>query len=95
LLGVRASTIITSSGQNNDILIEAKLRGPGQNGLTVQFVDDDLVRAGPGLTAGNETVAYSATAVVARASVEFNSTPNNDILLTATTAGTAGSPRLP
>lgn len=89
LLGVRASATIASAGDNNDIIVEANVRGADQNGLTVQFVDDDLVRAGPGLTAGNETVVYSDVAVAARASVEFNSTANNDILLTATTAGTA------
>ncbi|MEX2185517.1 MAG: flagellar hook-associated protein FlgL [Pirellulales bacterium] len=89
LLGVRASTVVTSAGQNNDVIVEAKLRGPDQNGLTVQFVDDDLVRAGPGLVAGSETVVYSDTAIAARASVEFSSTANNDILLTATTAGTS------
>jgi flagellin-like hook-associated protein FlgL len=88
LLGFRASGRIVSTGQNNDILIEARLRGAEHSGLAVQFVDDDLVRAGPGLLAGNETVTYSETAVAARASVEFNSTPNNDILLTANTAGT-------
>jgi flagellar hook-associated protein 3 FlgL len=89
LLGVRAAAQVTSPGQNNDILIEARLRGAEYSGLTVQFVDDDLVRAGPGLLAGNETVTFSETAVAARASVEFNSTPNNDIVLTANTAGTA------
>lgn len=87
LLGVRASATIASTGQNNDILIEAKLRGSEHNGLAVQFVDDNLVHAGPGLLAGNEDVVYSPTAVAARASVEFNSTPNNDILLTTTSAG--------
>ncbi len=87
LLGVRASTRVASAGQNNDVLVEANLRGPAQNGLNVQYVDDDLVRAGSGLVAGNETVVYSAAAVAARASVEFSSTPNNDILLTATTPG--------
>jgi flagellin-like hook-associated protein FlgL len=89
LLGVRASTTVASAGDNNDVIVEANLRGADQNGLAVQFVDDDLVRAGPGLAAGNETVVYSAAAVAARASVEFSSTANNDILLTATAAGTS------
>lgn len=87
-LGVRASAIITSAGTNNDIIIESLTRGAGENGVALQFVDDALLHASPGLTAGNEAVSYSATAVAAQAAVTFSGN-NNNLLLTATTAGTS------
>jgi flagellin-like hook-associated protein FlgL len=88
ILGVRASVFIGSAGTNNDLVIESLTRGGGENGVTIQFTDDSLLHASPGLAAGNEVVSYSATAVAARAAVEFSGN-NNNLLLTAATAGTA------
>jgi len=50
-------------------------------------VDDSKLHASPGLTAGNETVTYSAAPVAARGSIAFSGF-NNNLLLTANTPGT-------
>ena len=87
LLGVRASAYLNSSGPNNGILLNARLPGSVNNGVAIQFVDDSKMQAAPGLTAGNETVTYSAAPVAARASVAFSGF-NNNLLLTSNTTGT-------
>ncbi len=87
ILGVRASMSLDSNGSNNGILLNAKLSGAANNGVAIQYVDDSKLQAAAGLTAGNETVTYSASAVAARASVAFSGF-NNNLLLTATTPGT-------
>jgi flagellin-like hook-associated protein FlgL len=88
ILGVRATAVVSSAGSNNDIVLEAKQRGAQFNGFTLQFVDDELLRASPGLSAGSETVSYSSTAVAARAAVTFSGA-NNNLILTANTPGVA------
>jgi flagellin-like hook-associated protein FlgL len=88
ILGVRAGAQIGSAGTNNDLLIQARSAGAANNNATVQFVDDSLLHASPGLTAGNETVAYSATAVPAQAALRFSGL-NNNLVLTAGTVGTS------
>ncbi len=87
ILGVRSSVIAYSDGPNNDIILESRDRGPAGNGYTLQMVDDNLLQAAPGITAGNEYVQFSATAQPARASVRLGGV-NNDLVLTANTAGT-------
>lgn len=86
--GVRASATLRSLGQNNDVILEAKQRGTASNGVSIQLVDDSLLQAAPGLTAGNETVNYSAVAVAARAAVAFTGF-NNNLVLTGATPGTS------
>jgi len=88
ILGVRASAAIRSAGTNNDILIESLTNGPADNGVTIQYVDDALLHASPGLTAGNETVSYSAAASAPQAAVEFSGL-NNNLVLTGATPGTS------
>lgn len=88
LLGVSASARVPSSGTNNDIVIEALSHGTAENGVTIQYVNDALLHASSGLTAGNETVSYSATAVAAQAAVSFSGLGNN-LLLTGNVAGTS------
>ena len=87
ILGVRASAYLNGNGPNNGILINAKLPGAASNGVAIQFVDDSKLHASPGLTAGNETVSYSAAPVAARGAIAFSGF-NNNLLLTATTPGT-------
>ncbi|MFN0017553.1 MAG: flagellin hook IN motif-containing protein [Pirellulaceae bacterium] len=87
ILGVRASAYLNPSGANNGILLNARLPGSVNNGVAIQYVDDSKMQAAPGLTAGNETVTYSAVPVAARASVAFSGF-NNNLLLTANTTGT-------
>ena len=86
ILGVRATAVVESTGANNDIFLEARLRGAAGNGATVQFVDDARLLATPGLTAGNETATFSTTAVAARAALTFSGN-NNNLVLTAASAG--------
>jgi flagellar hook-associated protein 3 FlgL len=52
LLGTKARARITSAGDNNDLLIEANANGVGDNGITIQFVDD--------VAAGAESATYAA-----------------------------------
>jgi len=84
--GVRAATVLRSSGSNNDIIIEALQRGDQQNGVAVQVVNSDLLQATDGVESGSETVLVSDTAVAARASVAFTGF-GNDLVLTAANAG--------
>ncbi|MBW3542784.1 MAG: hypothetical protein KY476_21185 [Planctomycetes bacterium] len=86
LLGVRASALLSVPGANNDLVVEAKANGPAGNGVTIQFVDDELLQAAPGLTAGTETASYSATPVAARAALSLSGV-GNDLLLTAVNPG--------
>ncbi|MCA9231687.1 MAG: hypothetical protein KDA57_13630 [Planctomycetales bacterium] len=88
LLGTKARALIQSGadGDNADILLEANANGAALNGVTVQFVDDSLLNAGPGLTAGNEVVAYDANARAAKAAITFAGN-NNDLILEANAAG--------
>ncbi len=86
LLGAKARTTIQSSNNNNDILLEATANGAGLNGVTVQYVNDELLNASAGLIAGNEVAQYSATARAATAALTFSGT-GNDLRLTATTPG--------
>lgn len=87
ILGVRSSAFLNSNGPNNGILLNAKLSGSANNGVAIQYVDDSKLQAAPGLTAGHETVNYSAVPIAARASVAFSGF-NNNLLLTANTPGT-------
>jgi flagellar hook-associated protein 3 FlgL len=86
LLGSRATAVLSSPGDNNDLVFEALLRGPDLNGLQVQYVDDDLLRAAPGLTAGGEFATYSASPTAAQASLALSGFGNN-LVLTAATGG--------
>jgi flagellin-like hook-associated protein FlgL len=88
ILGVRASTLVTSPAANNDLVIEFQERGAAGNGLTVQFVDDSLLQAASGVTAGAETATFSAAAVAPRAALRLAGA-DNDLTLTAATVGTA------
>lgn len=84
ILGTRASARLTSAGTANDLLIEAKSNGTALNGVNVQFVDDGLLQAAAGVSAGSEYVVQSATGRAAQASLAFSGA-GNDLVLTGTT----------
>ncbi len=88
LLGTKAQTTIRSAinKDNNDIILSAGVNGSAFNGVTVQYVNDALLQAAPGISAGNEFVNYDTNARAASASLEFTGN-GNDIILTASTAG--------
>lgn len=88
ILGSDASTTIASSGPNNNIVVQATANGPQDNGTNVVYVNDAWYQAAPGVTAGNEVADYNQTATPAVASLRFTG-PNNDLIVTATTPGTA------
>jgi flagellar hook-associated protein 3 FlgL len=88
LLGSKARTRLVSPGDNNDLLIQAAVNGTQYNGATIQIVDNELLRASPGVAPGSEYAQYSATARQAEASLRFSG-PGNDLTITANTAGTA------
>ncbi len=88
LLGTKARAALKSGadGDNNDILLEANSNGTPFDGVTLQYVDDSLLAASPGIAAGNEFVQYDANPRAATAALTFEGT-NNDLVLTANTAG--------
>ena len=88
VLGVRARAFFNSPGVNNDLIFEVANRGDAGNGITIQLVDDDLLRPGDGLPKGSETASLTTSDTAAQASVSINGLPNNDFLLTATSTGT-------
>ena len=90
ILGVRSQALVSSSAANSDLVFEYAQRGAAGDGITVQFVDSDLLQAGPGVTAGNETATFTDVATAAQASLRLNGT-NNDLLLTANVPGTAAN----
>ena len=73
LLGTKARTVINSGadGDNADILLTAAANGSSLNGVAVQFVDDSLLTATPGLSAGNEVASFESSAVAATAAITF------------------------
>jgi flagellin-like hook-associated protein FlgL len=89
VLGTRATAVLASPNLNNDIFFEARERGTQSNGISIQLVDDELLAATPGLSAGGEIATYSATPVAARASVTWGDGPagENDIIITAAQPG--------
>jgi flagellar hook-associated protein 3 FlgL len=88
ILGTKASTDITSGGPNNDLVVQADSNGTQYNGVNVVYVNDAWFQAAPGITAGNEFANYNTTATSAVASLKLTG-PNTDLILTATTPGTA------
>jgi flagellar hook-associated protein 3 FlgL len=88
LFGSRATAVLESPGLNNNIALTARNRGVAANGVNVQYVDASLLDAGPGVMVGLETATFSAAATPARAGLTFNGF-NNNLQLTANTAGTA------
>jgi flagellin-like hook-associated protein FlgL len=90
VLGARAAAVVHSAGMNNDLVFTARQRGPQNNGVRVQFVDDRLLHAAPGLPAGAETASFSAAPTPARAALEFSGAGNN-LLLTAVAPGIAAN----
>lgn len=89
MLGARATAIWSSNNLNNDIVIQAKERGANYNGYTFQLVDDELLTAAAGMSAGSEVATLSATPVAASASVTWGDGPagENDIIITAAQPG--------
>ncbi|MBA3483433.1 MAG: flagellar hook-associated protein FlgL [Pirellulales bacterium] len=88
LLGTKARARLVSAGTDNDLLITAAANGPLYNGVTVQMVDDELLRSDAGIAQGQEYAQYDATARAARTALKFTGA-GNDLTLTATTAGVA------
>ncbi len=86
LMGARALVAAHSAGPNNDVILEARDRGEEGNGYSLQFVDDNLRQAAPGLTAGSEYAELSTTPRAAIASLQLSGA-DNDLVLTATSAG--------
>ena len=74
LLGTKARAVIESSGDNNDVFLEASSNGALLDGVTVQYVDNAAV------TAGSEIVTYDDVLKVLTVEIDAgNSTANNVI----------------
>ncbi|QDU77552.1 Flagellar hook-associated protein 3 [Bremerella volcania] len=82
LLGTKSSAIIQYPGSNNDILIEANANGESLNGTKIQLVDDNLLKAGTGITRGNEIVTKGSDLLRPQATLNLDGA-DNDLLLTA------------
>ncbi len=87
ILGVRARAVIRSPGTDNDIVLEAHQRGDALNGVTLQFVDHNLLQAAPGLPAGSEYAQFDPLARPAQAGIRLSGV-DNDLILRANSAGT-------
>jgi flagellin-like hook-associated protein FlgL len=87
LLGSKARATLQSSNSNNDILLEASTNGTALNGVRIQFVNDELLRATGGLVAGSEVAQYDENARAATAALSFSG-GGNDLVLTANSPGT-------
>ncbi|MEX2175121.1 MAG: flagellin [Pirellulaceae bacterium] len=87
ILGSRAIAFLDSGGANNNLVVEARQPGVALNGVAVQYVDDGMLHASPGLVPGSETAAFSTTAVAARAALSLSGFGNN-LLLTGGAVGT-------
>lgn len=85
ILGRKAAATLPAAGPNNNLYIEARQNGSDFNGVAIQLVDDSRMHAAA-LTAGHERAEYRATPTAARASLKFSG-GNNDLLLSAVTAG--------
>ncbi len=90
LLGSKARATIASglNLDNNDISLEATANGLAFDGVAIQYVDDDLLLASAGLSAGSEVAQYDPAARAAQAAISFLG-GNNDLLLQANTTGTS------
>ena len=75
ILGSRAKTRAISSGANNDLQIEADIRGTGFNGVTVSFVDNPAMAGG-----GDEIATYDAVAGTLIIEIREGVTIANDIV---------------
>ena len=74
LLGTRASAVVSSTGLNSGLVVQAKSNGAAANGYTVQFVDHHDV------SPGGETVAVNAGAQTITVDINSgHSTANNVI----------------
>ncbi|MBI1248297.1 flagellar hook-associated protein 3 [bacterium] len=82
LLGSRAQAIIEYPGQNNDILVKANQNGESLNGTKIQLVDDNLLKAGPGIYRGNEIVTKGSDLLRPQTTLTLDGADNN-LLLTA------------
>ncbi len=87
--GTKAYALLSASGVDNDIRIDANSPGTAANGVSIQIVDDDKLLASAGINAGSEYAEFSTTARASRASVTFSdaSLAKNDIVVTAAQAG--------
>ncbi len=74
LLGVRASAMVTSSGPNSGVAIEANSNGAAANGYTIQFVDHNDV------SAGGETVQVDNTAKTVTVDIDTGHSSANNIV---------------
>lgn len=88
ILGTQASVNITSAGPNNDLTVQAATNGAQDNGVNLVYVNDAWYQAAPGIAAGNEFATYNTAATPAVASLKLTG-PNTDLILTATTPGSA------
>ncbi len=90
VLGTKARTVIESGAPNDnaDILLTAGVNGAGLNGVAVQFVNDSLLTAQSGLSAGNEVAQYDTNARASTAALTFSGA-GNDLIISAVAPGTA------
>ncbi len=88
LLGAKAHARLVSPGANNNLLVAAAANGANFDGVTIQIVDDDLLRASAGVAQGSEYAVYRPAANPAQASLRFAGA-GNDLTVAAVALGTA------
>lgn len=85
-VGSPALAYLSSPGQKNDIVFQAKNNGSEYNHLNIQYVDSNLLQAGPGVNVGSEEVYFEANARAASVGLPFSGA-GNDLRLSANTPG--------
>ena len=77
IFGFTSQGILETFGFNNNIEFTARGQGAQYSDVHVQLVDDELLRAGPGLERGQEVATYSLNGTPARAALTFTGRNNN------------------
>jgi len=87
LLGTRAKSIIEYPGVNNDIIVTANRNGASLNDIQFNLVDDNLVKAGNGISRGNEFAFHGEDLLRPQATLNLSGADNSLLLTSKATDG--------
>ncbi|RCS47729.1 flagellar hook-associated protein 3 [Bremerella cremea] len=94
LLGTRANAVIEYPGENNDILVKANDNGESLNGVKIHLVDDNQLKAGSGITRGNEIVNKGTDLLRPQTTLNLAGVDNNLLLTANSTDGSLDGVRI-
>ena len=94
LLGTKAQAIVEYPGVNNNIIVKAKANGASFNGVKIQLVDDSRLKAGSGISRGNEVVHAGADLLRPQATLNLAGSDNALLLTSNATDGSLDGVRI-